>query len=245
MIRVMRGPLPSKQTASILKTLSRSSLFAGLSEGDLEQVLDFVVPKKIGKGEYLFHADEPCLGFYIVQSGAINLHRVHSGGREQVIHMVRPGESFAECALTMENGYPADARAVVITTVLFVQRAGFLELLKTKPEMSLRMLTSMSAHLRELVQQIEDMTLKDVESRLANWLLNRCPDISAHHPVEIDLNVTKRVLAAELGTVAETLSRTLSKFRQEGWVEVNGRLVTVHDPAALNAMLRRHLGECS
>jgi CRP-like cAMP-binding protein len=63
--------------------------------------------------------------------------------------------------------------------------------------------------------------------------------------VEIDIKVTKRVLAAELGTVAETLSRTLSKFRQEGWIEVNGRLVTVQDPAALNTMLRRHLGECS
>lgn len=170
MICVMGGPLQNKQSALILKTLSCSSLFAGLSESELEYVMDFVVPKKVGKGEYLFHADEPYLGFYIVQSGAINLHRVHSGGREQVIHMVRPGESFAECALTMENGYPADARAVVATTVLFVQRAGFLELLKTKPEMSLRMLTSMSAHLRELVQQIEDLTLKDVESRLANWL---------------------------------------------------------------------------
>ena len=245
MICVMGGPLQNKQSALILKTLSCSSLFAGLSESELEYVMDFVVPKKVGKGEYLFHADEPCLGFYIVQSGAINLHRVHSGGREQVIHMVRPGESFAECALTMENGYPADARAVVATTVLFVQRAGFLELLKTKPEMSLRMLTSMSAHLRELVQQIEDLTLKDVESRLANWLLQRCPDITSQQEVEIDLHETKRVLAAELGTVAETLSRTFAKFKQEGWIEVNGRFVTVRDPSSLNAMLRRHLGECA
>lgn len=245
MIQAMHGPVQSKQATLMLRALASSSLFAGLSERDLEHVMEFVVPKKFGKGEYLFHADEPCHGFYIVQSGAINLHRVHSGGREQVIHMVRSGESFAECALTMEKGYPADARAVVATTVLFVQRAGFLELLRTKPEMSLRMLTSMSAHLRELVQQIEDLTMKDVESRLANWLLSRCPDVTSHQAVDIDLKVAKRVLAAELGTVAETLSRTFAKFRQEGWIEVNGRRVTVQNPSALNGILRRQLGEGS
>lgn len=237
----MSGHVQSNQSASILKTLGCSSLFTGLSEEELKHVLDFVIPKKYGKGEYLFRADEPCHGFYIVQSGAINLHRVHSGGREQVIHMVRSGESFAEGALAMKQGYPADARAVVASTVLLVQRTGFLELLKSKPEMVLRMLGSMSAHLRELVQQIEDLTLKDVESRLANWLLKRCPDMTSHHPVEIDIKVTKRVLAAELGTVAETLSRTLAKFRQEGLVEVNGHLVRILDPTALNKYLQHRL----
>ena len=70
------------------------------------------------------------------------------------------------------------------------------------------MLGSMSSHLRVLVGQLEDLTLKDVETRLANWLVKRCPNLQSEQPVRIELAMAKRVLAAELSTVSETLSRT-------------------------------------
>jgi CRP/FNR family transcriptional regulator len=53
----------------------------------------------------------------------------------------------------------------------------------------------------------------------------------------------KRALAAELGTVSETLSRTLAKFREQALVAVKGRSLTVRSPVRLSALLRRHLGE--
>ena len=62
------------------------------------------------------------------------------------------------------------------TQVLLVQKDGILALLKRQPELALRMLGSMSSHLRVLVGQIEDLTVKDVETRLANWLVKRCPN---------------------------------------------------------------------
>ena len=77
------------------------------------------------------------------------------------------------------------------------------------------MLGSMSSHLRVLVGQLEDLTLRDVETRLANWLVKRCPNPQSETPVRIELTMTKRVLAAELGTVSETFSRTLAKFREQ------------------------------
>jgi CRP-like cAMP-binding protein len=105
------------------------------------------------------------------------------------------------------------------------------------------MLGSMSIHLRVLVGQLEDLTLKDVETRLANWLVKRCPDPTSQRPANIELSMTKRVLAAELGTVSETFSRTLAKFRQQGLVEVKGKTVKVLCPAKLTALLRKNLGE--
>jgi CRP/FNR family transcriptional regulator len=97
--------------------------------------------------------------------------------------------------------------------------------------------------LRVLVGQLEDLTLKDVETRLANWLVKRCPDPQNERPVRIELTMTKRVLAAELGTVSETFSRTLAKFRQQKLIAVKGRAVTVLSPPKLAALLRRNLGE--
>jgi CRP/FNR family transcriptional regulator len=126
---------------------------------------------------------------------------------------------------------------------LLVQKTGILDLLKRQPELALRMLGSMSAHLRVLVGQLEDLTLKDVETRLANWLMKRCPDPKSDRAVHIELKMTKRVLAAELGTVSETFSRTLAKFREQRLVTVKGRAVTVCSPRRLAELLRRNLGE--
>jgi CRP/FNR family transcriptional regulator len=146
-------------------------------------------------------------------------------------------------ALASATGYPADARALEATLVLLVQKAGILALLKGQPELALRMLGSMSSHLRVLVGQLEDLTLKDVETRLANWLIKRCPDPKSERPVNIELAMTKRVLAAELGTVSETFSRTLSKLRNQKLLSVKGRVVTVLSPRQLTNLLRSNLGE--
>jgi CRP-like cAMP-binding protein len=100
------------------------------------------------------------------------------------------------------------------------------------------MLASTSAHLRVLVGQLEDLTHKDVETSLGNWLIKRCPDPLRNEPVEIRLTMTKRVLAAELGTVIETFSRPLAKFREQKLVAVKGKALVILSPARLGALLR-------
>jgi CRP/FNR family transcriptional regulator len=227
----------------VVNTLRSCQLFTGLPITDLEKIADVTVVKSLEKGDYLFHEGDPAHGFYIVQRGAVNVHRVTAAGKEQVIHVFRAGDSFAEIAVASPTGYPADARALESAQVLLVQKEGILELLKQQPELALRMLGSMSSHLRVLVGQIEDLTAKDVETRLANWLVKRCPDSQSESPVKIELTVTKRVLAAELGTVSETFSRTLAKFREQKLIAVKGKIVTVLSPVKLTALLRRNLGE--
>lgn len=239
----MSAPLADLKNAVIINTLRSCQLFTGLPVPDLQNIANVTVIKSLEKNEYLFHEGDPARGFYIVQKGAVNVHRVTAGGKEQVIHVFRAGDSFAEVALASSTGYPADARALVTTQVLLVQKEGILELLKRQPELALRMLGSMSSHLRVLVGQIEDLTAKDVETRLANWLIKRCPNPQSDSPVQIELLVPKRALAAELGTVGETFSRTLAKFRQQKLLLVKGKVLTVLSPAKLSALLRRNLGE--
>ena len=217
--------------------LRSCQLFAGLPPADLEKIVPITALKSLEKNDYLFRQGEPSQGFYIVQRGAINVHRVNAAGKEQVIHIFRAGESLAEASLATQVGYPADARAVEPSQVLLIQKAGILDLIKNQPELALRMLGAMALHLRVLVGQIEDLSLKDVETRMANWLLKRCPNADSSEPVMIHLSSTKRVLAAELGTVSETLSRTFSKFREQKLISVKGSTVTIHDPLRLKAFV--------
>ena len=235
--------LTELKTIALVNTLRSCQLFTGLASADLENIAAITVVKTLDKNAYLFHEGDAAQGFYIVQRGAVNVHRVSAAGKEQVIHVFRTGDSFAEVALASDKGYPADARALESSQVLLVQKTGILALLRRQPELALRMLGSMSTHLRVLVGQLEDLTLRDVETRLANWLIKRCPKPDSDRPVQIELTMTKRVLAAELGTISETFSRPLAKFREQQLLAVKGKTVTVVSPARLSTLLRRNLGE--
>jgi len=229
--------------AVIENTLRGCQLLMGLPSADIATIASFVVSKHLDKEDYLFREGDRSEGFYVVQKGAINVHRVSAAGKEQVIHVFRPVESFAEATLATEGGYPADARATEPATVLLVPKNEFVDLLRRRPDLALRMLGSMSQHLRVIVGLLDDLTLKDMETRLANWLLKQCPRPISTHPVEIKLDRTKRVLAAEMGTTSETLSRTLAKFRDQKFLRVKGNTLTITRPNELQRLLRQHLGE--
>jgi CRP/FNR family transcriptional regulator, dissimilatory nitrate respiration regulator len=232
----------ANQGAQIRRTvvaaaLRQCYLFSALSAQDLECVASFVVQKRLEKGEWLFREGAPCIGFYVVDRGAISVHRINVSGKMQVIHVFRPGESFAEAALVENRGYPADACALEQTSVLLVPKDPFLDLLQKRSELALRMLESMSRHLHALVGLIDDLSLKDVRARLVCWLLQRCGKPLLDDAVVIRLDRTKSLLASEFGTTNETLSRTFAELRNLKLIVVNGRSITIPNPCKLEEYL--------
>jgi CRP/FNR family transcriptional regulator len=239
----MSPRLDDLKAAARTSALRGCPLFAGLPPAELGRIAEFAQFRPVAKGGYLFREGEPSRGFYVVRTGAISVHRVGLDGKEQVVHVFRPGESLAEATLAGDQRYPADARAVEPSEVIFIPRPDFLELLKTRTDLALRMLASMSQHLRVLVNALDDLTRKDVETRLAHWLLKRCPQPLVHAAFEIRLDVTKAVIAAELRTRQETLSRALARLREMGLIKSAGKTIRILDPLGLDAVLRANLGE--
>jgi len=231
-----------RQTA-VIASLRACRFFSGLPHEELEAIARFSVHKQLKKGEYLFREGSVAKGFYVVQSGAVNVHRVSATGKEQVICIFRAGDSFAEAAIAGNQGYPANARAVEASCVLLIPKDDIFNLLRKHPELAMRILGSMSQHLRVIVGLLDDLTLKNVEARLANWLLKHCPVPCSGTPIAITLDRTKRVLAAELGTTSETLSRTLAIFRDEKLLSVAGKTIQIIDQVRMEKLLKRHLGE--
>ncbi len=204
-------------------------------------IAEFSILKNFARGEYLFRQRETAHGFYIVRRGIINVHRVAADGREQVIHLFRPGESFAENALVSDGGYLTDARSVAESEVILVPKWEFLQVIRQRADIALRILASMSQHMRGLISSLEGVTLKDAETRLMNWILRRCPKPLGHAPAEVAIGMTKTMLSGELGTRQETLSRTLAKLRTSGLISVKGRTIKVLDPLKFEEAFRDHL----
>ncbi len=229
------------KTVGLIHSLRHAPIFANLPDDNLQEIANFSHVKKFAKGEYLFYEQQPSIGFYIVRKGMINVHRVASDGREQVIHLFRPGESLAEAAIVSEEGYPANARAVEDSEVILVPKQNFLQQVQADTSLALRMLASMSQHLRILVTSLENLKLKDAETRLLHWLLRRCTQPLSDSPQEIQIGMTKAILACELGTRQETLSRIFAKLRDHGYLLIKRKSIVVSNPQQLQTLFETNM----
>ncbi|GAB4266164.1 MAG: Crp/Fnr family transcriptional regulator [Deferrisomatales bacterium] len=208
-------------------------LFAELALDQLEQICRISRLVEAKRRQVLFREGEPVAGIFVLVSGRVKIYKLSPDGKEHILHVVRPGQTFAEAAVFMPSGYPAYAEALQRSTILLLPKEEFLELLRREPSISLGIIAALSRYLKQFADRIEDLSLKDVSARLARWFLQTAEEKGRDF---WDMEITKGELASQMGTVSETLSRTLRKFRDSGWVQVRGRFVKILDRRALLAV---------
>jgi CRP-like cAMP-binding protein len=214
-----------------IKILKKSLLFSGLDEENLAEVAAIAAKRTFTRGESLFTEGERASGFYLLSSGSIKMCKISPDGKEKVLHFVYPSETFAEAAFFGDGAYPAEARALEKGEALFFPKEAFMGLLERNPQFSLNLIVSLSLLLRRFARQIEELSFAEVPSRLAAYLLELAARKSTtfQGKTYLDLEMKKGELASHIGTVSETLSRTLKKLKDEGIIEVKGSRVIIHD----------------
>jgi len=234
-----------------INDLKKVHLFSDLSKNELEKIYSFSHYKKAVKGEILFFDTEPFIGFYCVLEGSIKLYKISSEGREHIVHIMYPFNTFGEVpvfenyddVLNDKAIYPINAMAIdEDTEVLVVSAKPFLTFLKENPDISLKFLSTLSKRLKLLNNHIEGLTLHDIKRRLAKYIfdkfeikkkekvkLEKSKHILLKSTDSIELNISKYDLASHLGTILETLSRTFKKLQDEKIIEVHGKKIIVLD----------------
>lgn len=223
-----------------LAWLERSPLFEGLPSEDVKALAAVVSARAFEAGQSLFHEGEEAAGFHVVVEGQVKVSRYGADGREQVLHVLRSGEPCGEVPAFAGGRFPASAEALSAARTLYLSRERFLELGRRRPELLLGMLAVLSRRLRGLVELVDDLALKDVGARLARYLL----DLSREQggTAEVRLPTTKALLAGRLGTIPETLSRTLARMQGSGWIRVKGRSVSLLNIDAIRALAEGRRG---
>jgi CRP/FNR family transcriptional regulator len=186
----------------------------------------------------IFWEGKEAQGFYLLITGQVKLVKSSPEGKEYIIRLVGPGETFGEAAVFAESPYPATAMALEDCQTLYFAKQPFLGHLAASPALARNMLATLSRLMYHLTRQLEDLSLKEVSARLARYILERCREThgAITAGLSLELPTTKTHLAAYLGTISETLSRTLARFKSLGLIEVDKGKITILDPIALQKM---------
>lgn len=219
---------------NINKILSNVPLFAGLPDTQLDDIKNIVVSKYFDKGETVFSEGDPGNGFYVVAEGLVKIYKVSLEGKEQILHILGPGEPFGEVPVFAGQQFPANAQAIAKSHFLFFPRKDFVELITKSPSLSLSMLAVLSLRLRQFTAQVESLSLKEVPGRLALYLLQLSEEQGKENNVR--LNISKGQLAALLGTIPETLSRIFTKMTEMELIEVEGRNIRLLNRSGLSIL---------
>jgi len=216
--------------------LRRCPLFAGLKEEDLKRIRTIALLKHVWKREILFSDGEEAKGFYVLLSGRVKLYKISPEGKEQILHVVSAPDAFAEAALFLEGSYPAFAEALSDSQLLFFPKRDFIHLIEKNPQLSINMIVSLSQFLKRFASLIEELSLKEVSSRIAKYLIDLSLKLSkvdttrfreGRGPMEVELDLSKTQLASKLGTISETLSRTLAKMKAKGIIDVKKNRILI------------------
>lgn len=220
-----------KQKPSSTQTiLATVPLFSSLSPPQLTTLENNSAVLKVDKGQIVFFEGVDAKGLYVLLSGQVKIYKSSPEGKEQILHVLGPGEPFAEVPMFQGSKFPANAMAIQPSRILYIEKSVLTRLMERDAGLAMAMLAALSQRLRQMSTMIGQITLREVPARLAAYLLHQASEKEADTFV---LDISKGHLAGFLGATREALSRALAKLEDQGFISMNNRAITIVDRARL------------
>jgi len=185
-------------------------------------------PVRSRAGETLFGDGNPCAHYPMLIEGIVRVSKSSPDGREILLYRLNPGEScvITVVALLGETSYPAVGMAETEISLFGIPRIVFQEMVLKSPAFRLFVFNSLSQRLGHLMAVIDDVAFRRVDQRLAWQLLLHRQPITATH----------QMLADELGTTREVVSRILEAFQESGMLRLGRKRIEILDRNALDRL---------
>ncbi|MHB9093201.1 MAG: Crp/Fnr family transcriptional regulator, partial [Eubacteriales bacterium] len=160
-------------------------------------------------------------------------------GREQILHILQPGDVFAEVVLIDRGPYPATAEVIETGQIGLLMNNDVEDLIRSNAEIALKLLRILSRRLRLAQTQVRDLALKDTYGRLAGMLLILGKEHGAEtiDGVKIDLPLSRQELANLIGTTRETVTRVLGDFKKYKCIDLEKQAIIIIDENKLKTWL--------
>ncbi|MFC1555846.1 Crp/Fnr family transcriptional regulator [candidate division KSB1 bacterium] len=210
-------------------------LFNALDDEHLENIAGFCTSTSLKPGDHLFMEGESAEAFYFIKSGQVKIYKLSVQGNEQILEILEDGSTVAEAAIFDREIYPAYCMALENTLLIKIPAKNFIALIEKEPAVALKIMHAYSKRLRYFVSMIEKLSLQDVRARLARYLLENAE--KSEKGLVCRLKISKKELAAVLGTIPETLSRALRILRDKNIIVLEKNNITINSRSALERLL--------
>lgn len=203
-------------------------LFSDLNEEELGLLAQASSSAHFCKDQVILMEEEEGSTLFVIERGKVKVSVQDRQGREFVLAVLGQGDFFGEMSLL--DGKPRSATVVALedTTALTLRRGDFLSLIHRNPWVAVRLLEEMAWRIRVADSKMKSLALLDVTGRIVYSLLQMAEDgVRTPDGVLLPSRVTRQLLADMSGTSRETVSRTLGRLRDEGYICISGRRIVI------------------
>jgi len=194
-------------------------IFNHLDEESMAKIASKARHKDLKRGEYLYQAADVNDSIYIVHKGQVRIFHLSEAGKEQLIRVLNPGDFTGESTIFSTDTYHEHyAEATRKTSICAINRNDLLDLLKEYPEISMKILASMSDRLQQSERQTASVATEPVVNRIIYYLESLAGD-DFEEEVTVALPMTRKDLSSYLGTTPETLSRKFKELENKALIE--------------------------
>jgi CRP-like cAMP-binding protein len=198
--------------------LSQVPLLAGLPESGLADLARETRTDHFEREAAIFGQGEPCDRVWLLRAGEVKIIHHELDGREVILEVIMPGEVLGGAVLFMP-AHPATARAMTAVETLSFPSETYAGLLAAHPDLARKLIQMLGNRLHSMMD-LQIMAGERVERRLAHILLKLANRVGRPEPegVLVTIPLSRQDLADMAGTTLETAIRTISRFREQGWV---------------------------
>ena len=202
--------------------------FETLSHDEIDSVKTLFFEKKAQRGDVIVIEGETADALYFVNYGVVKTFRTSLDGREQVLNIVRPGESFNDVAIFDNGNNLAGVRAMGPVVLYGILKTDLLNILTKHPPIAIQGLNILSNQLRYFVSLIDDLSFKPVVARVAKILIENAGNGST-----LGQRITQQEMAAIAGTVREVIGRSLKALERDGLIKFDRHQIVIKNKEAL------------
>jgi CRP/FNR family transcriptional regulator, cyclic AMP receptor protein len=234
--RLLRGPrnMSTLNRPDKVWYLRQTGLFDRLGEAELRRIAELSRMHEFPRGQLILGPNSDPDLIYLVKTGRVKISTFSPEGKEQILALLERGDVFGELAPAMAP-VPTQVEAFDHCIVCTLHRPLFEEILRHSPEVGVRVIRVLARRLRAAEQEIEDLALRNVPGRLAALLLRLGEEYGEPHDqgIRLSLRLTHQDVAHMVGSTRETVTTLINRFREEGLIAVDHRVLVILEPDRL------------
>ncbi len=185
------------------------------------------VSKHFRKRDLIFSEGDSPLGLYLLNSGKAKIYKSHEVGKDLITRLLQPGDFFGYLPLLEGKEHSSSAEALEDCEVTIFQTEDFLKLIEHSPMVAQQFIKMLAGNLLNEQEHLLALAYSSVRKRTAEALITLKNRYSASNTEPFSMAIGREDLAKIVGTATESLIRTLSDFKEEKLIQINGSTITL------------------